>query len=237
MKTLCTLLALALLPLCVHAQRQGQNQIGPTLRMDRFYDTSDGLAQEAVAQRQLAVELNQWRVVRGETGRVTDPGWARLAGNVLQNVSGGMMVMGNGERIFLERGPRVADDLPFTAWAKDTGELYQYNTVGGSTKSIRRFDCGIVLTSAPVVLRAEPVRVLSPEEKLAQNDRVLKYQMENAEKGLPSFQVIMGRRHLTGDGVPRDPVKAREFFDKAAAQGDTDAKSALTNFPTLFGGN
>lgn len=224
MKTLFLLLALA-----IHccAQRQGQNQIGPTLGYEFINSvTAAGL--------QRGWRGLQHRLVNGVTNNLNDPGWEEIKGTVLQNVPGGMMVnVGyTGERIYVQRAPVTADDLAVSVWAKDTGELYSYNTVGGSSKSIRKFDCGIAVTAAPPVYVERPLRPLSEDEKRARDERVLKYQIEQAEKGLPSFQFIMGKRYQTGNGVPRDVKMAREFFQKSAAQGDTDAKTALKELAT-----
>lgn len=49
----------------------------------------------------------------------------------------------------------------------------------------------------------------------------------SAEKGDAFGQFRMGERYRDGDGVPKDPTKAREFFEKAAAQGHSEAKAAL----------
>jgi hypothetical protein len=214
------ILAALLLPLSLFAQ--GQKVIGPTLRMDRFYDTSAAVAENAAIAR-------QYRVVNGVTNRLTDPGWSFLQGSVLQNVSGGMMVYAGSERIFLVHPPAVADDQPYSAWAKDTGEMYQYNTVGNSTKTIRKFDCGVPVPP-PGQAAPPPARAMTPLEREAMAQRVVKYQLEQADKGLPSFQFLVGKRYMTGDGVERDPKIAREYFQKAAAQGDTDAQAALKEF-------
>jgi len=63
--------------------------------------------------------------------------------------------------------------------------------------------------------------------KAATEVRVINYQLEQAEKGLPSFQYEVGKRYLRGDGVEKDEAKARAWFEKSAAQGESLAVKAL----------
>lgn len=57
--------------------------------------------------------------------------------------------------------------------------------------------------------------------------RVVKWQKEQADKGSAYAQSTLGRRYLKGDGVPKDRKLAVEYLEKAAAQGDGDAKQTL----------
>jgi TPR repeat protein len=50
-----------------------------------------------------------------------------------------------------------------------------------------------------------------------------------ADNGDPLGQLYMGRRYRDGDGVPKDLVKAKEWFAKSAAQGNAQAAGALEN--------
>jgi hypothetical protein len=83
-----------------------------------------------------------------------------------------------------------------------------------------------------------PPRVATPAEIAAAKERAekkrqesqaaaLKWNRELAEKGDAYGQLRMGERYLTGDGVEKDETKAREYFTKAAAQGNKDAAAAL----------
>ena len=51
--------------------------------------------------------------------------------------------------------------------------------------------------------------------------------MQEAEKGRASAQYMLGRRYLYGDGIAEDEEQARHWLEKAAAQGDLDAKATL----------
>jgi len=48
-----------------------------------------------------------------------------------------------------------------------------------------------------------------------------------AEKGIASAQFKMGLLYANGQGVPKDDVQARQWYEKAAAQGHTDAQANL----------
>jgi len=65
------------------------------------------------------------------------------------------------------------------------------------------------------------------EKRVATEARVLKYHQELAEKGTSYGQYSMGLRYLKGDGVEQDEKRAKEFFEKAAAQGDVDSQKEL----------
>ena len=48
-----------------------------------------------------------------------------------------------------------------------------------------------------------------------------------ATKGDPEAQTAVGRLYAEGRGVPKDPAAARQWLEKAAAQGSTEAKRLL----------
>ena len=48
-----------------------------------------------------------------------------------------------------------------------------------------------------------------------------------AVEGYASEQYNLGVMYQTGFGLPKDMAKAREWFQKAADQGDVQAKSVL----------
>jgi hypothetical protein len=58
--------------------------------------------------------------------------------------------------------------------------------------------------------------------------RILKSHQDLANKGDAYGELQMGLRYRDGDGVPRDLNKARDWLQKAAAQGVTEASNALT---------
>jgi len=71
-----------------------------------------------------------------------------------------------------------------------------------------------------------------PETKAQADARVLKWHQEQADKGDPYCEYRMGLHYRDGDGVPKDLDKAREWLQKSADQGDTDAATELAKlFP------
>ena len=59
------------------------------------------------------------------------------------------------------------------------------------------------------------------------------FEIQCAERGLPSFQFSLAGRYLTGNGVPRDPEKALKLLQSAAAKGHDKSKRALEEFDRL----
>lgn len=59
------------------------------------------------------------------------------------------------------------------------------------------------------------------------SDPLLGYQREQAEKGNPESQYAMGLRYLRGTGVEQSDVLARQWFEKASAGGNLNARAKL----------
>lgn len=68
-------------------------------------------------------------------------------------------------------------------------------------------------------------------KKAEADANALRYNRELAAKGDAYGQFRMGQRYLKGDGVERDVTKAREMFQKAAAQGHSGASAELAKLP------
>jgi hypothetical protein len=87
-------------------------------------------------------------------------------------------------------------------------------------------------TNRPVEVITQPVTAESTKTAKKEADaRVLKFNQELADKGDPYGQLRMGERYLAGEGVEKDLTKAREMFQKSAAQGNADAAAALAKLP------
>ena len=50
---------------------------------------------------------------------------------------------------------------------------------------------------------------------------------ESAAQGNPIAQIELGEKYLHGDGVPKDDIKAVEWYQKSAAQGNKQAQYEL----------
>jgi TPR repeat protein len=82
----------------------------------------------------------------------------------------------------------------------------------------------------------------TPAEQLAEaqamfaagrNDEAVKLLKPLAESGNPRAQVLLGVAYAEGRGVERNLSTARDFYDKAAGAGDTDA---MLKLGTMFKG-
>jgi hypothetical protein len=80
---------------------------------------------------------------------------------------------------------------------------------------------------AETVVIPAPIKELSPDEKVALTNRVIAFEMENARKGLPSFQFSLGMRYLAGKGLSKDTQKGLDFLALAAIHGSTEAENQL----------
>ena len=89
---------------------------------------------------------------------------------------------------------------------------------------------------------AWPMKPLTPEQIAAAKASIalqkqeaqaaaLKYNQDLSDKGDAYGQLRMGQRYASGDGVPKDLVKARELLSKSAAQGNPEATPELATLP------
>ena len=72
---------------------------------------------------------------------------------------------------------------------------------------------------------AETAKQIADKEAAVQ--RLVAAQKEQAEKGRPWSQFALGMRYLNGDGVPADPKVGRQWLEKSAAQGESEAVKKL----------
>ena len=75
-------------------------------------------------------------------------------------------------------------------------------------------------TTTKTAVSAATAKDLTPEEKFSETKR-------EAEAGDADAQFLLGARYINGMGVPKDSIKAVEWWQKAAAQGHADAQFLL----------
>ena len=173
-----------------------------------------------------------YRLVNGVTNDVrADPGWEVLGGTVLQKESDGTY------RVSLERGQvvtirNVPLDLVDNERMPDIECKYigteQYPTTDANKKTVKAYDFGIGCSPPAKTiesLKRQNAYVL--QQRREANERRIRLEMQEAEKGRASAQYMLGRRYLYGDGIAEDEEQARHWLEKAAAQGDLDAKATL----------
>lgn len=85
-------------------------------------------------------------------------------------------------------------------------------------------------TNAAIAAEMEAKKIAKAKQDAA--EKVLAWHMSLADKGDAYGQFRMGQRYLTGDGVEKDLIKARDLFAKSAAQGNGDAAAALARLQT-----
>ena len=134
--------------------------------------------------------------------------------------------------------PTVGQTIQFTAmrvgtsdYNGDTLELWDYGTKPTQDELSRWRDEQAERQRAAetkLAQQREAAAEKAAAAKQATQVKVLKWHMEQAEKG-DSFGLFrMGEHYRDGDGVPRDLDKAREYFTKAAAAGSPAAADALS---------
>lgn len=60
-----------------------------------------------------------------------------------------------------------------------------------------------------------------------QESKILAYQLDRASNGYPSYQVLIGKRYLTGDGVETNLALARHWLQSACTNGEPQATNLL----------
>ena len=190
------------------------------------------------------------KIQRGEKYDASQilPGWELFFCKVLQVLDDGLLVTkfefpnidSNGETVFVRNLPSedsVVDGERRYFFAKNVGR-YSYKTTAGARATVPSYDYGLVPTKEEIVEAAnkqslsnkdaaEKVRVDNVLKKSEAENKALKWNQDQAEKGDPYGQYRMGMRYLNGDGVAKDETKAREWFIKASAQNHVDAKAEL----------
>ena len=105
------------------------------------------------------------------------------------------------------------------AGTRFTGDVHEFKTV-------YRF-AGNRIVANPI-----PPREQIEAKAAKRNQAAIDSLTRNATKGLAFAEYELGLRYLKGDGVEVDPAKAKEWLQKAAAQGYAKAKAALQSLPS-----
>lgn len=92
---------------------------------------------------------------------------------------------------------------------------------------------GANLTPNPRVYYRPPVAAPSAGQLEERERRRLEFEIQCAERGLPSFQFSLAGRYLQGNGVRQDPEKALELLRRAAAQNHDQARRVLEEYDRL----
>jgi hypothetical protein len=155
-------------------------------------------------------------------------------------------------KVFLKNYPeKVEAGMTVAAWAMEYGS-HGYTSPSGTAGKLTIYDYGNLPDEKQMeMFQAELAKDKLLEEqslkekeaqaaalKLKQEEEnskrtvsreasLLRFQMMQAENGLPTFQYELGLRYLKGDGLERNETKALEWFRMAAAGGNKDAEKKL----------
>ena len=84
----------------------------------------------------------------------------------------------------------------------------------------------------PYEQQAQQIKDIQTANQKKTQDRALKYNQDQADKGDPIGLLRMGERYRDGEGVEKDLAKARDYLTKATAAGSPTAADELKNFPS-----
>lgn len=200
--------------------------------------------------------IDPLRRIGGLTVAANGAGWAKFWGKVVSTEPEGLLVAGSYSRgprppsmsgngddaaggytnvalafsgTFLvtnfPQGRRSGDTIRIAEawWARLSGVA----RISGT--NVHRLDYGeaMVMTEEEKAAAKAAAQEAVENQRQALADKALKANQDAADKGDSYGQFRMGERYRDGDGVAKDPAKAREYFAQAAAQGDSQAASAL----------
>jgi hypothetical protein len=113
---------------------------------------------------------------------------------------------------------------------------HRHQLVKTSFGSIRLLDYGAVWKPSPEWTKQQEVKAAEAKAEAAKAIQAkqasaesagLRYNRSQADKGDMQGLFRMGQRYASGDGVDKDPAKARAFFQSALSAGHPDAAKAL----------
>lgn len=184
-----------------------------------------------------------WRVIDGTTSRVTSA-WCYFSGEVIEVMKNGVFVHGSysGDSTPSFSGTFFVANFPDKVGIgeKIGDQFFPYAKASGTftiNESVyRKLDFGKVWTPpTPKPLTAEQIAAAKNSADLkrkASASAALKYNQDQAAKGDENGLIRMGERYRDGDGVERDLVKAREYFNRAAKLNNPTAITALEKLPS-----
>lgn len=188
-------------------------------------------------------EIEVWEQSKGAAGTAAGgkplPGWFHITGIVLDNKDG-YVVIYNPHEVVLSgtyRGVgqlwvRDAPQYPMPVRTKITWFLKTtartWSTEGGGSAMECKYGTPLTTEQVKAMFRAPAVRQKTVEEMSAETLRILTYQLSQASNGLPSFQLLMGKRYLTGEGVETNLALARHWLNAACTNGEPIATNLLS---------
>lgn len=200
-------------------------------------------AQDALNQ---SPPVDQRRFINGQWTLCTLPGWVRFYGTFdFPTTNGGLVIDGgckgdtsiNGSFVLVHfphdvaTGDKFKYDAEKSWWAKPSGTI-PVIMKDGIVHILHRLDYGALNAPqvAPVVLTSDQLaaaKEAAAKKKVENAAKALAYNLKAADAGDSYGEYRMGQRYRDGEGVAKDLRQSREWFAKAAAQGDKLAKEEL----------
>jgi hypothetical protein len=174
-----------------------------------------------------------YRVVDGVTNDVSrDAGWVALAGRVVSKFEEGKYLIKKNPGdalVILKNVPltRVDEEEMPSVQCKEIGSE-SYVAANNVKNTVKAYDFGVACSppkDAIDGLKLQKSFILQQYKEA--NERRIKFEIQEAEKGDATAQYMLGRRYLYGDGIPKDEQQARHWLEASALQGNPDARSKL----------
>ena len=186
------------------------------------------------------------RVVDGVTNNIaSDRGWFPFSGKVLQKLGTGaylILAVTNSEAPspVMPGQQFIVKNVPLALADNESLPMIQCKYTGVESlqeRTFRVFDFGVICAPRKDAGEAlEAHRRFLLQRYAAANERRVGFDRASAERGSAGAQLILGRRYLDGEGVPKDIQEARKWLEKSAAQGNSDATAMLGSLTPPVGG-
>lgn len=201
-------------------------------------DPAADQAKQVADYQKTFVPADPWRVMNEKTNFAKGPDWVQFEGTVRSVTTEGIVMQGTfGEPLFYllpRNGGATTGTFILAHYPRRVaiGQIFSRNDKlvamkAGNKEEWPILDYGSVYV--PELTEAQKAQVA--QAKSSSDAKVLAWHKELAEKGDAYGEYKMGIRYLNGDGVDKDPVKAKDLLSKAAAQGNKDAADALAKMP------
>lgn len=228
MKTVFLILLMASSAFAQDVYRMGFISNSDKARMDRELAANQARAEEK-SRIDAIPSRDFYRILNGVTVSANSPGWVRFYGSVIAFDEQSVVVRGgfnHYEGIFYVRNfpesVAIGKKLDYAVSYHALPIAFRDQKIGPPRPIL---DYGKVFVAPKVSPEAQA------KKKADNAAKALKYNQDLAEKGDAYGQLRMGERYRDGEGVAKDPRQAREWFAKAAAQGDPAAIKALAALP------
>jgi hypothetical protein len=174
-----------------------------------------------------------YRVVNSVTNEIyADAGWFTFSGKVVQKLEDGKYLVKDISQeplVILNHVPLnlVDDEGLQPIRCKEVG-TDSFIAVSKAKVTVRLYDFGVpCLPPKEVIasLKIQKEAILRQHQEA--NQRRVKIEMQEAEKGDATAQYMLGRRYFYGDAVPKDEQQARHWLEASALQGNADALAKL----------